>query len=117
MYTVPQLLPKRYTDDSIIPAIITDVIPAEKKIPVEPKKKGLLRKLKGDKRKEVKSEKGIMKVVFMPRREYQKFFARDLKGEYIGTEPYRQWKEEVLEEMYGKYKPEKVVKKGYRAPF
>jgi hypothetical protein len=53
----------------------------------------------------------------MPRREYQKFFARDLKGEYIGTEPHRQWKEEELEEMYGKYKPEKIKKKGYRAPF
>lgn len=116
MYTVPQLLPKRYTDDSIIPAIITDVIPAEK-TPVEPKKKGLLGRLKGDKQKGVKSEKGIMKVVFMPRREYQKFFARDLKAEYIGTEPYRQWKEEELEEMYGKYKPEKIAKKGYRAPF
>ena len=27
MYSVPQLLPVRYTDDSIIPAIIVDVIP------------------------------------------------------------------------------------------
>lgn len=116
MYTVPQLVPKRYTDESIIPAIIIDVIPATETV-VGPKKKGLLGKLKGDKKKEVKSEKGIMKVVFMPRKEYQKYFARDMKGQYIGTEPYRQWKEEELEEMYGKYKPEKFVKKGYRAPF
>jgi hypothetical protein len=110
MYTVPQLLPKRYTDDSIIPAIVKDVIPAENKS-MEPKKKGLLGKLKGPKKEEAKKDKGILKVVFMPRREYQKFFARDLKGEYIGTEPYRQWKEEELEEKYGKYKPEKFKKK------
>jgi hypothetical protein len=118
MYTAPQLLPKRYTDDSIIPAIITDVIPAENKNNVvEPKKKGLLGKLKGKKEDLVKSEKGVLKVVFMPRREYQKFFARDLKGNYIGTEPFRRWTEEELEELYGRYKPAKVEKKGYRAAF
>ena len=30
MYSLPQLLPKRYTDDSIIPAIVTNVIPSAK---------------------------------------------------------------------------------------
>jgi len=118
MYTAPQLLPKRYTDDSIIPAIVTNVIPSEKTKQAEPKKKGILGKLKGDKRKdEGKGEKGILKVVFMPRREYQKFFARDLNGSYIGSEPYRRWREEELDELYGKYKPERIAKKGYRVPF
>ena len=118
MYTAPQLLPKRYTDDSIIPAIITDVIPSEKQKQnrgAEPKKKSLLGKLKGRK-EEVKSEKGVLKVVFMPRREYQKFFARDLKGAYIGTEPFRRWSEDELEELYGRYKPAKLERKGFRAP-
>jgi hypothetical protein len=39
MYSVPQLLPKRYTDDSIIPAIVTDVVPSEKTAAAEAKKK------------------------------------------------------------------------------
>lgn len=121
MYTAPQLLPKRYTDDSIIPAIITGVIPAENKNKDKreegKKKKGILGKLKGKKDKDevVDSEKGVLKVVFMPRREYQKFFARDLKGNYIGSEPFRRWKEEELEEMYGKYKPKKMERKGFRS--
>jgi hypothetical protein len=115
MYTAPQLLPKRYTDDSIIPAIVTGVIPAENKDKVEPKKKGLLGKLKGKKEEVVDSEKGVLKVVFMPRREYQKFFARDLNGNYIGTEPFRRWTEEELEQLYGRYKPAKVDRKGFRA--
>jgi hypothetical protein len=114
MYTAPQLLPKRYTDDSIIPAIIKDVIPSENKVVEPKKKKGFLGKLKGAKKEETKNENGVLRVVFMPRREYQKYFARDEKGEYIGTEPYRQWTEEELEQKYGKYKPVKEQKKGYR---
>ncbi|KAE9372074.1 hypothetical protein N431DRAFT_439190 [Stipitochalara longipes BDJ] len=117
MYTAPQLLPKRYTDDSIIPAIITDVIPAENKnknAEGEKKKKGLLGKLKGGKKEEAKSEKGLLKVVFMPRREYQKYFARDLKGNYIGSEPFRRWTEEELDELYGRYKPAKLERRRFR---
>ena len=45
----------------------------------------------------------------MPRRDYQKWFARGLGGENIGTDPYRQWTEEELEEQFGKYRP--VVEK------
>ncbi len=115
MYTAPQLLPKRYTDDSIIPAIVTGVIPAENKDKVEPKKRSLLGKLTGKKEEVVDSEKGVLKVVFMPRREYQKFFARDLNGNYIGSEPFRRWKEEELVQLYGRYKPAKVERKGFRA--
>jgi hypothetical protein len=40
-YSMPQLLPKRYTDDSIIPAIVTDVVSNEKLVEEEgTKKKG-----------------------------------------------------------------------------
>jgi len=111
MYTVPQLLPKRYTDDSIIPAIITDVIPAQKSPETDTGKKsgGLLSKLKGSREKEQKDK--IMKVVYMPRREYQKWFARDEKGNYVGSEEHRRWTEEELEEAFKQYKPEPTKEK------
>lgn len=115
MYSLPQLLPKRYTDDSIIPAIVVDVIPSPKAPGAEEGKKrrgSLFGKLKGGKKEE---GKGVTKVVYMPRREYLKFFARGLKGEYTGTEPYRRWSEKELEAEFGKYKPE-PPKKGYRPP-
>jgi hypothetical protein len=44
-----------------------------------------------------------VRVFFMPRGEYLKFFAR-ADGVYSGTEPERQWTEKELEEKYGKYK-------------
>lgn len=110
MFSVPQLLPKRYTDDSIIPAIVTDVVPSQKTVEVESKKKGgLFSKFKGKKEAETDGlgqKKGVTKVVYMPRREYLKYFAKDEKGEYIGTEPYKRWTEEELEAEFGKYKPE-----------
>jgi len=105
MYSVPQLLPKRYTDDSIIPAIVIDVVPSQK-VELEGKKRrsSLFGKLKGgDKKKD--DGKGLTKVVYMPRRDYLKHFARGLRGEYIGTEPYKRWTEEELEQEFGKYKP------------
>lgn len=43
------------------------------------------------------------KVVFMPRREYKKYFAKDKEGQYIGTEPQREWTEEELEDEFGQY--------------
>ncbi|CZT00414.1 uncharacterized protein RAG0_08447 [Rhynchosporium agropyri] len=115
MFTVPQLLPKRYTDDSLIPAIIPDVIPAQK-AEVSPEtsgkeKKGLslLNKFKS-KKDETKDGK-LLKVVYMPRRDYQKWFARDVKGIYVGSEEHRRWTEEELEETFGKYKPDTKEKK------
>jgi len=114
MYTMPQLLPKRYTDDSIIPAIITDVIPSQKspETSTKPEKKGglaLLNKFKGSSKKEEKDK--MMKVVYMPRREYQKWFARDEKGNYVGSEEHRRWTEEELEAEFAKYKPEPTQEK------
>jgi len=112
MYSVPQLLPKRYTDDSIIPAIVTDVVPSEKTAAADAKKKqgGFLSKLKGKKESEGLNEngerKGITKIVYMPRRDYLKYFAKDENGAYIGSEPYKKWTEEELEEEFAKYRPQ-----------
>jgi len=121
MFTLPQLLPKQYTDDSIIPAIVTNVIPREAKDSKDNDEKGerkrrksFLGKLRGEGKKK-EGGQGIVKVVFMPRREYRKFFARGLKGEYIGSEPERRWTEEELDETFGMYRPQKE-KKGYRPP-
>lgn len=122
MFTAPQLLPQRYTDDSIIPAIIVDVIPSPSLHPPKSSRRhSLLGKLKpslkghndeGRRASEGgKKEKGIMKVAFMPRREYLKYFARGTEGEYIGSEPYRRWSEEELEREYGRYKPESLKRK------
>lgn len=103
-FTMPQLLPKRYTDDSIIPAIVTGVIPSITQ-PVEQKRRGsIMGKLRG-KKEDKKAEEGFVKVIYMPRRDYIKNFKRDEKNEYCGTEPYRRWTEEELEESFGKYKP------------
>lgn len=125
MYSLPQLLPRRYTDDSIIPAIVTNVIPSVKVNTLgtgdgeaKGRRKSFMAKLKGDKKeKREESGKGLVKVVYMPRREYTKFFARDLKGEYIGSEPYRQWTEGELEAAFKQYKPQEKKQKGYRPPF
>lgn len=118
MHSLPQLLPKRYTDDSIIPAIVVDVIPSPKQDGAEGKKRraSFLGKLKGgDKKKD--EGKGLMKVVYMPRGDYLKWFARGLKGEYIGSEPYRQWTEDELESSFGQYKPIVPKKRGYVPPY
>lgn len=141
MYSLPQLLPRRYTDESVIPAIITGVLPGdgpssplpdsstvqaegeggngERRASVNggEKKKGIFGKLRRKSKDEGKEkEKGMTKVVYMPRREYLKYFARDLKGGYVGSEPYRRWSEGELEKEFGKYKPEVPVKTGYRVP-
>jgi len=108
MYSLPQLLPKQYTDDSIIPAIVTNVIPSEKPEDGKKRRGSFIKMLKGDGKKK-EGDKGIVKVVYMQRRDYQKWFARDEKGQYIGSEPFRQWSEAELDETFGKYKP--AVKK------
>ena len=51
----------------------------------------------------VTSKKQPMIVVKMPRREYQRYFARDQANEYIGTEPKRTWTKKDLDEMFGQY--------------
>jgi hypothetical protein len=107
MLSMPNLLPKRYTDDSIIPAILVDVIPSaatKEALEKKSRKKSITRLLKKD-TGEGKNGKGITKVVYMPRRDYLKYFARGLKGEYTGTEPERKWTEEELDEQFAQYQP------------
>ena len=79
------------------------------------RRKSFLGKLRGEgsgKKKE--GGEGMVKVVFMPRREYKKYFARGLKGEYIGTEPERRWTEQELNEAFGMYRPKKEEKRGFK---
>ncbi|OBT97513.1 hypothetical protein VE01_04576 [Pseudogymnoascus verrucosus] len=95
----PQLLQEKYTDESIIVAIITNVVPAQKPTVVEGKK-SFMGKFKKDK------EPSTTKAVRMPRREYKKFFAKDKDGKYIGTEPQREWTQEELEDEFGQYQKE-----------
>lgn len=63
-------------------------------------KKSFMSKFKKDK------EPATTKAVWMPRREFKKFFAKDKDGQYIGTEPQREWTEEELEEEFGQYQKE-----------
>jgi hypothetical protein len=42
----------------------------------------------------------------MPRSEYLKYLAKDDVGLYCGTEEWREWTAEELEENYGQYKIE-----------
>ncbi|KAG0648092.1 hypothetical protein D0Z07_5721 [Hyphodiscus hymeniophilus] len=118
MHSLPQLLPRRYTDDSIIPAIVVDVIPNPKTVEEEEKKRArrgsFLKRLKGEAKKD--DDRGMTKVIYMPRRDYLKWFARDLEGKYIGTEPYKQWDEDELEEKFKQYKPV-VEKRRYKPPY
>jgi len=120
LHSMPQLLPKRYTDDSIIPAIVVDIIPSRKTTEEDEKKKGrrasFLKKLKGDVSPKKDETKGLTKVVYMPRRDYLKWFARDQDGVYIGTEAHRKWDEDELEDAFKQYKPVVEKKKGYRPP-
>lgn len=63
-----------------------------------------------DKFKSAKSDR-MIKVVFMPRAEYLKRFAKDYEGRYIGTEPQKEWTAEELDEKYGKYKKDLTSKR------
>lgn len=118
MFTQPRFLPVQYTDDSIIPAIVTGVKrdnltktttqgeAAQGQRPQKKRRHSLAGLFKGEKKDDGgKDGKGITKVVFMPRREYLKHFAKDEKGEYIGSEPRREWTESELEETFGQYRP------------
>ncbi|KAH8593719.1 hypothetical protein B0O99DRAFT_688552 [Bisporella sp. PMI_857] len=109
MYSLPQLLPKRYTDDSLIPAIVVDVIPSTSPTSPKEKKSGraksLLSRIKTGLPEEKKSNGRLTKVVYMPRRDYLKWFARDKAGQYIGTEPKREWTEAQLDAAFKQWQP------------
>jgi hypothetical protein len=39
----------------------------------------------------------------MTRLDYKKYFAKDREGNYIGTEPKREWTEEELDDEFRQY--------------
>jgi hypothetical protein len=121
VWVSPNFEPKHITDEAIIPVIITDVIPdpeAQDKKPVGKGEK-LMQKLTVPQLGKWKLPKGdgsvITKVMFMPEGDRKKWFAKDKEGNYVGSEPHKQWTETELEERWGKYRPEKS--KSPRHPF
>jgi hypothetical protein len=52
-----------------------------------------------------KEKEGRLKIVYMPREEYLKYFAKDKDGNYSGTEPERTWTDAELNEAFGMYQP------------
>jgi hypothetical protein len=64
------------------------------------RKKSFINKFKKEKKP------STTKTVWMPRREYKKYFARDKDGKYVGTEPQRVWTEEELQNEFGQYHKE-----------
>lgn len=42
-------------------------------------------------------------AIKMPRRDYKRLFVRDKDGNYVGSEPEREWSREDLEREYGEY--------------
>lgn len=83
----PQFLPVRFTDDSLlrVPISYADLpLPeTDSEAPAKEKKSSIFGKLSGKKGK----LKERFRMVEMTRREYLMYWAKNEKGEYIGTEP------------------------------
>lgn len=95
--STPQLLQERYTDDSIIPVVVSNVVTVAST--TRPRRQSLVNKLfKGD-NESIRNTK----AVWMPRRDYLRWFARDIHGNYVGSEPERAWTEEELDEAFRRY--------------
>lgn len=105
----PNFPTKKVTDESIVPVIITDVIPNYETQNQEPVGKGekLMQKLTHIGHKPPEGDGSVItKVVFMPEGDRKKWFAKGKEGKYVGSEPHRQWTETELNERWGKYRPE-----------
>ncbi|KAA8573551.1 hypothetical protein EYC84_005135 [Monilinia fructicola] len=120
MHAAPSFQNTPTSEDSIIPAIVIDVIPANRRYSSasdishnketigQKSRTGLVSRLVKKKKIDKatipvdEKEKTMTKVVYMPRREYLKYFARGPRGEYVGTEPHRRWMEEELEKSIWK---------------
>jgi len=70
-------------------------------LPVRPTRRSFFRRLTTRWQSSASGE-GVQ-LVKVPRREHRRYFARDYKGNYIGTEPERLWNEEEVEAMFGQY--------------
>jgi hypothetical protein len=100
----PQFLPVKFNDDDIIPV---PVLVANSEPKVE-ERKGFMGKMKG--LVSGKDKEGKLRVVYMPRREYLKYFAKDDDNNYVGTEPQKSWTDEELDKMFAKYVPPPLPK-------
>jgi hypothetical protein len=79
----------------ILKGVVSDVGPNRRR-------KSIISRLKTGSSSKVDDR--ITKVIFMPRGDYLKYFAKDNFGNYIGTEPEREWTEEEVEEGFRQYK-------------
>jgi hypothetical protein len=70
-------------------------------------KQGFMNNMKGIMSWSGNEKEGKLRVIYMPRREYLKYFAKDDDGNYVGTEPQRSWTDEELDEMFAQYVPSK----------
>lgn len=50
-------------------------------------------------------------MVYMPREEYLKYFAKDAYENYAGTEPKKSWTDKELDHKFGAYHPMALEKK------
>lgn len=50
------------------------------------------------------SDEAQYKAVKMTRADYKRYFAKDGQGNYVGTEPQREWTQEDIDQYFGAYK-------------
>jgi hypothetical protein len=106
----PQFLPVKFHDDAIIPVPVIAAAPAPEVISTA-KPSGFMSRMKNIMSSK-KEEEGKLRVVYMPRREYMKYFAKDDEGVYVGSEAQRVWTDEALDEMFGVYQEAGRVRRG-----
>ncbi|RFU25121.1 hypothetical protein B7463_g11216, partial [Scytalidium lignicola] len=100
--TAPQYPPFKFTDDSIIRVVVRI-----HKTGVQTSKKPrygsrVLQNVRNTILGRHPESKDV-KIVGMPRKDYFKYFARDVNNVYIGTEPERFWTEKELDAEFGRY--------------
>ncbi|RDL41655.1 uncharacterized protein BP5553_01634 [Venustampulla echinocandica] len=118
------LLPRvRFTDETIIPVIVrleegepeSDIDMEKEKAQRQRRSSKVLSKLRHrlqDFGVTLGTSKPHVKCVFMPRREYLKYFAHDTQGNYSGSELQRTWSEDELDAKFKKYQYEKAARWG-----
>lgn len=100
----PQFLPVKFNDDNIIPV---PVLVARGEAQAE-EKHGFLHRMR---RMVAGKEKGgKLRVVYMPRRDYLKYFAKDDNGNYVGMEPQKSYTDQELDDMFAQYVPPPMPK-------
>lgn len=59
---------------------------------------------------------GKSRIVYMPRGDCLRYFAKDKDGDYAGTEPERTWTNEELDLAFGMYQPAQEKNSGGKIP-